>query len=98
VIRSTAPARGQNGTRRVVLAEPVGAVDGEQLREPRAGTIDPALDRPYRALADRSRLFVGEAGEAISGYRRSCRRRLRLRGALAVFRAEQVAEDGDYGR
>jgi hypothetical protein len=95
VIRSTAPARGQNGTRRVVLAEPVGAVDGEQLREPRAGTIDPALDRPF---ADRSRLLVGEAGEAISGYRRSCRRRLRLRGALAVFRAEQVAEDVDYGR
>jgi hypothetical protein len=95
VIQSTAPACGQNGTRRVVVAEPVGAVDGEQLREPRAGTIDPALDRPF---ADRSRLLVGEAGEAISGYRRSCRRRLRLRGALAVFRAEQVAEDGDYGR
>src|SRR6266446_7043062 len=57
MIQSTAPARGQNGTRRVVLAEPVGAVDGEQLREPRAGTIDPALDRPYRALADRSRLL-----------------------------------------
>src|SRR5882724_2444778 len=61
MIQSTAPARGQNGTRRVVLAEPVGAVDGEQLREPRAGTIDPALDRPHRALADRSRLLVGEA-------------------------------------
>ena len=64
MIQSTAPARGQNGTRRVVLAEPVGAVDGEQLREPRAGTIDPALDRPYRALADRSRLVVGEARRA----------------------------------
>ena len=48
----------------MVLAEPVGAVDGEQLREPRAGTIDPALDRPYRAFADRSRLIVGEARRA----------------------------------
>lgn len=53
-----------NGARRVVLAEPVGPVDGEQLREPRAGTIDPALDRPYRALADRSRLLVGETRRA----------------------------------
>jgi hypothetical protein len=43
-------AYGQKHTRRVVLAEPIGAVDGEQLREPRAGTIDPALHRPYRAL------------------------------------------------
>jgi len=48
----------------VVLAEPVGAVDGEELREPRARTIDPALDGPYRALADRSRLIVGEARRA----------------------------------
>ena len=56
--QSAAFARGQNGARRVVLAEPVGPVDGEQLREPRAGTIDPALDRPYRAFADRSRLIV----------------------------------------
>ena len=32
-----------------------------QLREPRAGTSDPALDRPHRALADRSRFLVGEA-------------------------------------
>jgi hypothetical protein len=62
--QSAAPAHGQNGTRRLVLAEPVGAVDGEQLREPRAGTIDPALDRPYRALADRSRLLVGVARRA----------------------------------
>src|SRR6266436_8106644 len=127
MIQSTAPARGQNGTRRVVLAEPVGAVDGEQLREPRAGTIDPALDRPYRALADRSRLLVGEARRtdekqslALAG------RQLRERHAeflefhpalllgrrfqaidvaaggvfdfaasVAVFRAEQVAQDGD---
>src|SRR6266550_394124 len=29
--------------------------------EPRAGTSDPALDRPHRALADRSRFLVGEA-------------------------------------
>jgi hypothetical protein len=30
--------------------------------EPRAGTSDPvALDRPHRALADRSRVLVGEA-------------------------------------
>src|SRR6266567_2468839 len=62
--QSVASARGQNGTRRVVLAEPVGAVDGEQLREPRAGTIDPALDRPHRALADRSRLLVRETRRA----------------------------------
>jgi hypothetical protein len=48
----------------VILAEPVGAVDGEELREPRARAIDPALDRPYRALADRSRLLVGEARRA----------------------------------
>src|SRR2546425_5027892 len=78
--QSTAPARGQNGTRRVVLAEPVGAVDGEELREPRARTIDPALDGPYRALADRSRLIVGEArradekqGLALAG-RQHCKR------------------------
>ena len=29
--------------------------------ELRAGTSDPALDRPHRALADRSRVLVGEA-------------------------------------
>jgi hypothetical protein len=49
---------------RVILAEPVGAVDGEELPEARAGTIDPALDRPYWALADRSRLVVGETRRA----------------------------------
>jgi hypothetical protein len=64
VIQSAAPAHGQNGTRRVILAEPVGAVDGEELREPRARAIDPALDRAYRALADRSRLLVGETRRA----------------------------------
>jgi hypothetical protein len=48
----------------MILAEPVGAVDGEQLREPRARTIDPALDRPYWGLADRSRLLVGETRRA----------------------------------
>jgi hypothetical protein len=58
--QSAAAANGQNGTRRVVLAEPLGALDGEQLREPAAGTIDPALDRPYRVRADRSRLVVGD--------------------------------------
>jgi hypothetical protein len=41
-----APARGQNGTRRVIRAESVGRLDGELLREPRAGTIDPARARP----------------------------------------------------
>src|SRR2546426_4502819 len=51
-------AHGQNGTRRVILAEPVGAVDGEELREPRARAIEPALDRAYRALADHSRLLA----------------------------------------
>src|SRR5260370_36259080 len=64
MIQSTAPAHGQNGTRRVILAEPVGAVDGEQLREPRACTMDPALDRPYRAFADGSSLLVREARRA----------------------------------
>ena len=59
--QSAAPAGGQNSTRRVVLTEHVGAVDGEQLREPRAGTIDPALDRPGRAIADSRGLLVGEA-------------------------------------
>jgi len=48
----------------VILAEPVGAVDGEELREPRARAIDPALDRAYRALADRSRLLVGKTRRA----------------------------------
>src|SRR5436309_1248273 len=41
--------------------EIVGAVEGDQLREPCARTIDPALDRPCRDLADRGRLLVGEA-------------------------------------
>jgi hypothetical protein len=63
-IESAAAARGQNGPRRVILAEPVGAVDREQLREPRARTIDPAPDRPYWGLADRSRLLVGETRRA----------------------------------
>src|SRR5271166_6727904 len=54
----------QNSTRRVVRTEPVGVVDGQQLREPRAGTMDSALDRPYRGLADRSRLVVGKARRA----------------------------------
>jgi hypothetical protein len=58
------PARGQNSPRRGVRTEPVGAVDGEQPHEPRACTTDPALDRPYRDLADRSRLLVGEARRA----------------------------------
>ena len=65
----------------MILAEPVGAVDGEELREPRAGTIDPALDRAYPALANRSRLLVGEArradekqGLALVG-RQLCKRR-----------------------
>jgi hypothetical protein len=43
--QSAAPAGGQNSTRRVVLTEHVGAVDGEQLCEPFAATMDPALDR-----------------------------------------------------
>ena len=47
------PAACQNGTGGVVLAEHVGAFDGEQRGEPRAGTMDPAFDRPYRAIADR---------------------------------------------
>jgi hypothetical protein len=125
--RETAPAHGRNATRRVVLAERAGAVDGEQPRELRAGTIDPALDRPYRAPADRSRLLVRETRRtdekqslALAGRQRCKRhakflefhtavwfgmRRQTLRiGAvcvfdlatpLAVFRAEQVAEDGD---
>jgi hypothetical protein len=124
--RKNAPNR-RDGTRRVVLAEPVGAVDGEQLREPRAGTMTrlflprsrrspppPRRRNPTRrreagpragrmAALQAPRGIPGippdyAAGDAISGYRRSCRRCLRLRGALAVFRAEQVAEDGDYGR
>jgi hypothetical protein len=61
---------------------PVGAVDGEEFREPRARAIDPALDRAYRALTDRSRLLVGETQRAFD-----------LTTPLAVFRAEQVAED-----
>ena len=58
---SDTPAACQNGTGGVVLAEHVGAVDGEQRGEPRAGTMDPALDRPYRALADGGGLLIGEA-------------------------------------
>ena len=57
---SDTPAACQNGTGGVVLAEHVGAFDGEQRGEPRAGTMDPALDRPYRAIADRGGLVVRE--------------------------------------
>ena len=32
-----------------------------KLNEPRAGPMDPALDRPYRALADGGGLLVREA-------------------------------------
>jgi hypothetical protein len=108
VLLPIARAPGQNDTHRAVLAEPVGAVDGEQLREPRAGTIDPALDRSYRALADRNRAdekqslrwpdgsfasakrnssdsIRSAAAEAISGYRRYGRQRLRLRGVACCI-------------
>jgi hypothetical protein len=60
--QSAPSARGQNSPRCGVRTEPVGAVDGEP--EPRACTTDPALDCPYRDLADRSRLLVGEARRA----------------------------------
>jgi hypothetical protein len=59
--QSSAPAHGQNGLRRLIRPEHVGAVDGEQLHEPLASPMDPALDRPYRALADSGGLLVGEA-------------------------------------
>jgi len=62
--QSAPSARGQNSSRRGVRTEPVDAVEGEQHHEPRACTTDPALDRPYRDRADRSRLLVGEAGRA----------------------------------
>src|SRR5258708_15700884 len=58
---SPPPARRQDRPSRVVGPEIVGAVDGEELREPRARAIDPALDGAHRAFADRGRLFVGEA-------------------------------------
>ena len=61
ICRAARPAPGQNGTGRVVLAEHVGAVDGKQLRESPAGTIDPALDCPHRGLADGRGLLMGEA-------------------------------------
>jgi hypothetical protein len=57
-------AAGQNSTHRLIRPEGVGAVDGEKLSEPRAGTMDPALDRPYRAIADGGSLLAGEAGRA----------------------------------
>ena len=57
----SAPTRGQNGARRRVRPELVGAVDDEQLREPRACTINPALDRPYRGPTNLGGLVVGEA-------------------------------------
>ena len=120
-------ARGQNGTRRAIRAESVGAVDGEQPREPRACAIDPALDRANCALTDRSRLLVGEARRAdekksLARARRQHSKRhaeflefhpavllgrrfqaidvtavdvFDFAAALAVFRTEQVAEDGE---
>jgi hypothetical protein len=62
--QSVPSARGQNSLRRGVRSKPVNAAEGEQHHEPRACTTDPALDCPYRDLADRSRLLVGEARRA----------------------------------
>src|SRR6476646_3465619 len=65
--QSAAPAGGQNSTRRVVLTEHVGVVDGEAAASRAPGGIP--------------RIPAGcAAGEPISGYRRDGRRRLRLRG------------------
>ena len=50
--------------RRLIRTEGIDAVHGEKLNEPRAGTMDPALDRSYRALADGGGLLVGEARRA----------------------------------
>src|SRR5262244_379825 len=58
---SAAPARRQNCARRMIRTEVVGAVDGEQIRQPGACTIDPALDRSHRAIADGGRLLIREA-------------------------------------
>ena len=80
--RSARPAPGQNGTGRVVLAEHVGAVDGEQLREPRAGTIDPAFDCPHRGLADGRGLLMGEACRPDENERFALVRQQRVASAL----------------
>jgi hypothetical protein len=106
-----ARADGQNDTHRVVLAEPVGLSTESSFESRVRVRLTRLFDRRYRALADRSRLVVGEvrradekqslrwpdgsfasttrnssnsirsaAAEAISGYRRDGRQRLRLRG------------------
>ncbi len=50
--------------RGLIRPEGIDAVHGEKLNEPRAGAMDPALDRSYRALADGGGLLVGEARRA----------------------------------
>jgi hypothetical protein len=62
----TAAAYDQNVTRRVVLAEPVGAVDGEQLREPRRArwTGRAVHSARYKGLGRRFRrayIYVGRS-------------------------------------
>jgi hypothetical protein len=46
-------AAGEDGARGVVRPEIVDAVDRQQIGKPRARAVDPALDRPDRAAADR---------------------------------------------
>jgi hypothetical protein len=45
VTKSTAPAHGQNGTRRVIVAEPVGAVDGRAASRAACGRGQAILKR-----------------------------------------------------
>src|SRR2546426_10549255 len=60
-LNSAPPARGQNRPCRLIGPEIFDAVDRKQFGEPRARTVDPALDGADRALADPRRLLVGEA-------------------------------------
>jgi len=56
-----ASALRKNCARRIIRTEVVRPVDGEALRQPDARTIDPALDRSNRAIANGSGLLIGEA-------------------------------------